>query len=245
MKKEGLIIIVAVVALVAGYIIGSLVPVTKYTPIQMSSEVDTFAYGTGLDLGMGLQDYIGQFSLEDEFPTTTFIKGFNDGIDSNERVFSRSEAQMAIQGFVMKQQQAMQEKGQADAADNLRAGQDFLAENKDRDEVKETESGLQYEILTEGTGISPAETDTVVVHYHGTLIDGTVFDSSVDRGEPATFPVNRVISGWTEALQMMKTGGKWKLYIPSDLAYGDQQRSETIKANSTLIFEVELLEVKK
>ncbi len=244
MKKEGLIAIVAVIAIVAGYILGSLFPVKTFTPVSISSEVDTFAYGTGLDLGMGLNDYIKQFDLEEEFPTPTFIRGFNDGIDSNEQVFSRMEAQMAIQNFVQKQSAKQQEQSQAQAQENLQEGQEFLSENAQRDEVVVTESGLQYEILSEGTGNSPIETDTVVVHYHGTLIDGTVFDSSVERGEPATFAVNRVISGWTEALQLMKTGSKWKLYIPSELAYGPTQRSEQIEANSTLIFEVELLDIK-
>jgi FKBP-type peptidyl-prolyl cis-trans isomerase FkpA len=244
MKKEGLIAIVAIVAIIAGYVLGSLFPVTKYSSPGISSEIDTFAYGTGLDLGMGLNDYIKQFDLEEDFPTSTFIEGFNDGIDSNMQVFSRMEAQMAIQNFVMKQSQKQQEKGQVEAEGNLAKGQEFLSENAQRDEVQVTESGLQYEVIEEGSGVSPKETDTVVVHYHGTLIDGTIFDSSVERGEPATFPVNQVIQGWTEGLQLMKPGAKYKFYIPSELAYGPQQRSELITANSTLIFEVELLEVK-
>lgn len=244
MKKEGLIAIVAVIAIVIGYVLGSLFPVTNYSSSGIETELDTFAYGTGMDLGMGLNDYIEQFDLEEEFPTSKFIKGFNDGLDSNLRVFSRMEAQMAIQNFVMKQSQIKQEQSQADAEENLAKGEEFLAENAVREEVNVTESGLQYEVLEEGSGASPAETDTVVVHYHGTLIDGTVFDSSVERGEPATFAVNRVIAGWTEGLQLMKEGAKYKFYIPSDLAYGPQQRSDVIEANSTLIFEVELLEVK-
>lgn len=244
MKKVGLIAIVAFIAVIAGYVVGSFYPVTSYNSASIESELDTFAYGTGLDLGMGLTDYIAQFELEEEFPTEKFIDGFNDGLDSNMQVLSRMEAQMAVQNFVMKQSQRMQEKSQAEASDNLAEGQKFLEENAKRDEVTVTESGLQYEILQEGSGESPAATDTVVVHYHGTLIDGTVFDSSVDRGEPATFAVNRVIAGWTEALQLMKPGAKWKLYVPSDLAYGSQQRSEVIKPNSTLVFEVELLDVK-
>ncbi|MGC9343181.1 MAG: FKBP-type peptidyl-prolyl cis-trans isomerase, partial [Bacteroidales bacterium] len=220
MKKEGLIAIVAVIAIVLGYVLGSLFPVTNYTSASVESELDTFAYGTGLDLGMGLNDYIKQFDLEEDFPTNKFIDGFNDGLDSNMRVFSRMEAQMAIQNFVMKQSQAQQEKSQVEAEENLAEGEEFLAENANRDEVVVTESGLQYEVLEEGSGESPSETDTVEVHYHGTLIDGTVFDSSVERGEPATFAVNRVIAGWTEGLQLMKPGAKYKFYIPSDLAYG-------------------------
>ncbi len=244
MKKEGLIAIVAVIAIIAGYVLGSMFPVTNFTSTEIETEVDTFAYGSGLDLGMGLTDYITQFGIDEDFPVETFITGVKDGFDANEDVFTRMEAQMAIQNFVMKQTEQMEQQGQVDAQENLERGREFLAENIEREEVKVTDSGLQYEVLEEGTGVSPSSDDTVVVHYHGTLIDGTVFDSSVERGEPATFVVNQVIEGWTEALQLMKPGAKWRLYIPSDLAYGPAQRSELIKGNSTLVFEVELLEVK-
>ncbi len=123
----------------------------------------------------------------------------------------------------------------------IEEGKAFLAENKKRDGVVELESGLQYEIMTEGNGPKPSAADNVTCHYHGTLIDGTVFDSSVQRGEPASFPLNMVISGWTEALQLMPTGSKWKLFLPPHLAYSDRQAGAHIKPNSTLIFEVELL----
>lgn len=126
------------------------------------------------------------------------------------------------------------------AAANLKAGEEYLQQNKMRAGVTETESGLQYEILQEGNGARPSATSTVTCHYHGTLIDGTVFDSSVNRGTPASFPLNRVISGWTEALQRMPVGSKWRLVLPPHLAYGDRQTG-SITANSTLIFEVELL----
>ncbi len=123
----------------------------------------------------------------------------------------------------------------------IEEGKAFLAENAKRDEVVELESGLQYEIMTAGDGPKPAATDTVTCHYHGTLIDGTVFDSSVQRGQPASFPLNMVIPGWTEAVQLMPTGSKWKLFLAPHLAYGDRQAGAHIKPNSTLIFEVELL----
>jgi len=126
------------------------------------------------------------------------------------------------------------------AAANLKAGEEYLQQNRMRAGVRETESGLQYEILQEGNGARPSATSTVTCHYHGTLIDGTVFDSSVNRGTPASFPLNRVISGWTEALQRMPVGSKWRLVLPPHLAYGDRQTG-SITANSTLIFEVELL----
>lgn len=129
----------------------------------------------------------------------------------------------------------------AKAAANLEAGRAFLAENEQREGVVALESGLQYEILTASEGPRPGPTSTVTCHYHGTVIDGRVFDSSVQRGRPASFPLNRVIAGWTEALQLMSVGSKWRLFLPPHLAYGEQQISAEIGPNSTLIFEVELL----
>ena len=125
--------------------------------------------------------------------------------------------------------------------ENLKAGEIFLAENAKRDTVVSLPSGLQYEILTSGTGEKPSAHNTVTCHYHGTVINGEVFDSSVQRGQPASFPLNAVIKGWTEALQLMPTGSKWKLFLPPHLAYGSRQVSKAIGPNSTLIFEVELI----
>ena len=127
---------------------------------------------------------------------------------------------------------------------NSSIGKKFLAENKKKPGVIELPDGLQYQVVKEGTGPMPTADDTVKVHYNGTLIDGTVFDSSIERGEPAEFPVGAVIKGWTEALQMMKVGSKYKLFIPSDLAYGDRSAGPKIEANSTLIFDVELISIK-
>ncbi len=129
------------------------------------------------------------------------------------------------------------------AAENLKAGQDFLAENKTKTGVTELPSGLQYEILNGGSGAKPSATDTVKCHYHGTLIDGTIFDSSVQRGQPAKFPLNMVIKGWTEGVQLMPEGSKWRFYIPADLGYGNRQVSAQIGPNCALIFDVELLEI--
>jgi FKBP-type peptidyl-prolyl cis-trans isomerase FklB len=128
-------------------------------------------------------------------------------------------------------------------AANLKAGQEFLANNKNEEGVVELPSGLQYKILKEGTGEKPSATDNVKCHYHGTLIDGTVFDSSVQRGTPAKFPLNMVIKGWTEGLQLMPVGSKWRFFIPPHLGYGDRQVSAQIGPNSTLIFDVELLDI--
>ena len=127
------------------------------------------------------------------------------------------------------------------AAENLKAGQEFLASNKTKEGVTELQSGLQYEVITQGAGEKPKASNSVTCHYHGTLINGTVFDSSVQRGKPATFPLNRVITGWTEGLQLMPTGSKWRFFIPPHLGYGDRQVSAEIGPNSTLIFEVELI----
>ncbi|RTL59324.1 MAG: FKBP-type peptidyl-prolyl cis-trans isomerase [Sphingobacteriales bacterium] len=129
------------------------------------------------------------------------------------------------------------------AAANLKAGQDFLAANKSKPGVTELASGLQFEVIHNGEGIKPTASNKVTCHYHGTLIDGTVFDSSVRRGQPATFPLNMVIKGWTEGLQLMNTGSKWRFFIPPHLGYGDRQVSAQIGPNSTLIFEVELIAV--
>lgn len=127
--------------------------------------------------------------------------------------------------------------------ETLDAGKKFLEENLKKDGIKSTASGLQYEVIKEGDGAQPAPTDVVEVHYHGTLLDGTVFDSSVDRGETTSFPLNRVIPGWTEGLQLMKEGGKYRFFIPYDLAYGERGAGADIKPYSTLIFEVELFKV--
>jgi FKBP-type peptidyl-prolyl cis-trans isomerase FklB len=141
---------------------------------------------------------------------------------------------------MMEKQMAHREKA---AEENLREGQAFLSENAQKDGVKTTESGLQYEVIEKGSGKTPTPESTVTVHYRGTLIDGTEFDSSLRRGEPATFPVNGVIAGWTEALQLMSEGAKYKLYIPADLAYGERGAGQAIGPNETLIFDVELLSV--
>jgi FKBP-type peptidyl-prolyl cis-trans isomerase FklB len=157
-----------------------------------------------------------------------------------------TEEQMAstLRDFETEMQEKMQGEMKKAASDNIQKGKNWLAENKKRKGVVELPSGLQYEVIKQGTGKSPGAESQVTTHYVGTLIDGTKFDSSVDRGEPATFPVNGVIKGWTEALQLMKPGAKWKLFIPSSLAYGDAGSPPSIGPGETLIFEVELISVK-
>lgn len=143
--------------------------------------------------------------------------------------------------FIMSISDILFKKNQEKATANLKTGEDFLAENKTKPAVVALESGLQYEILKEGEGEKPTATSNVTCHYHGTLINGTIFDSSVQRGQPATFPLNRVIKGWTEGLQLMNVGSKYRFFIPPNLGYGERAVSAEIGANSTLIFDVELL----
>jgi FKBP-type peptidyl-prolyl cis-trans isomerase FklB len=152
-----------------------------------------------------------------------------------------ASAMETLQRKMMEKQMAQREEA---AKENLREGQEFLSENAQKDGVRTTESGLQYEVIEKGSGKTPTPESTVTVHYRGTLIDGTEFDSSYRRGEPATFPVNGVIAGWTEALQLMSEGAKYKLYIPADLAYGERGAGQAIGPNETLIFDVELISVK-
>ena len=193
--------------------------------------MEKISYALGLSLGNNLiNSGIGELDY------AKLAKGIQDVLEQNQPEFSFQEAQQVINTFF----EALQAKA-SEAA--IAAGQNFLAENAKRPEVVTLASGLQYEILTKGTGNIAKASDTVKVHYHGTLIDGNVFDSSVNRGEPATFGVTQVISGWVEALQLMPVGSKWKLFIPSDLAYGAQGAGQAIGPHTTLIFEVELLDI--
>ena len=193
--------------------------------------------GLGTQIGQTLKMQAEQGLMGDSTLTLDFelIKqGLLNGLLGYEGQMTGIEAQTYLQTTMTARQ----------FGPNKEAGEQFLAANALREEVTTTESGLQYEILEEGTGPKPTETDRVKVHYHGTLVDGTVFDSSVDRGEPATFGVNGVIAGWTEALQLMPVGSKWKLYIPYELAYGERGNSG-IQPYSALIFEVELLGIEE
>jgi FKBP-type peptidyl-prolyl cis-trans isomerase FklB len=174
-----------------------------------------------------------------------FLQGFKEAISGAESQLSPEEVQDAMMAL-QQDMQSRQTSGQSGMAEaNKQEGEAFLAENKNREGVVTLPSGLQYMVLQEGSGASPGPTDKVTTHYHGTLIDGTVFDSSYERGQPATFPVNGVISGWTEALQNMKEGAKWRLFLPANLAYGAQGAGGDIGPNAALIFDVELISVNK
>ena len=193
--------------------------------------MDKVSYALGLSLGNNLLNS-GINSLN----YNKLAKGIQDVLDNNEPEMSNQEAQAIINDFF----QALQEKA---SEQTIKEGKSFLEDNAKRAEVITLESGLQYEILTKGNGAIPVSTDKVRVHYHGTLIDGTVFDSSVRRGQPAEFGVTQVIRGWVEALQLMPVGSKWKLFIPSDLAYGAQGAGQQIGPHTTLVFEVELIDI--
>ncbi|WP_198263934.1 FKBP-type peptidyl-prolyl cis-trans isomerase [sulfur-oxidizing endosymbiont of Gigantopelta aegis] len=201
----------------------------------IKTDADKVSYGIGLQLAQQVksQSFPG-FSLD------SLIIGLSDVFNDKPLRFPEDVMQAAFSAI----NQQVQEAAASAAADNKASGQAFLEENAKKDGVITTDSGLQYEIITEGTGPKPSQSDMVVTHYHGSLTDGTVFDSSVDRGEPAQFPVNGVIQGWIEALQLMPVGSKWRLTIPSDLAYGDQGSAPVIGPGATLIFEIELLEIK-
>lgn len=203
-----------------------------------TKDFDRLSYALGLSMGHNFRGSgIEKINVQD------FADGVAAVYNGVAPKLSFEEAKKTINEFFTELQKKQQEEAAAMAAVNEKAGQDFLLENGKRVEVKTTPSGLQYEVLKEGTGAQPTAGDRVTVHYTGKLIDGTVFDSSVDRGEPATFGVTQVIPGWVEALQLMKAGAKWRLFIPSALAYGPQGAGGVIGPNQTLIFDVELISV--
>ncbi|MBJ6369087.1 FKBP-type peptidyl-prolyl cis-trans isomerase [Snuella sedimenti] len=213
----------------------------------LTTEIDSVSYAIGMDVARNVGT---SFT---EFDNDLFIQGFMSVSDSSEVLIDKDAAQGIIRTYMMKKQQEQQAKMEEEAkkkaeethGDLKAEGEKFLEENMTKDGVVTTASGLQYIVLKEGDGEKPEAASKVKVHYHGTLIDGTVFDSSVDRGEPAQFGVGQVIKGWTEGLQLMSLGAKYKFFIPQELAYGHQQRGAKIKPFSTLIFEVELLEIIK
>lgn len=195
--------------------------------------MDKISYALGLSIGNNFQSSgIKDLQLED------FVRGLEAVLKEKEPEISYDEAKQVINDYFVNLQGERMEL-------NKKAGAEFLGINKNKAGVTELPSGLQYEVIRKGEGPKPTAADQVRCHYHGTLINGTVFDSSVQRGEPAVFGVSQVIQGWVEALQLMETGSKWRLFIPSELAYGEHGAGEVIEPNSTLIFEVELLDIVK
>ncbi len=203
--------------------------------VQLNTEVDTVSYSLGISIGENLKSQgIKEINYD------AFAKALSDALSEDTTVENQitvESAQVIIQNYFQKVYTAKME-------ENKKAGENFLAENKGKEGVKTLESGIQYKVIKEGKGEVPAAEDKVTVHYTGYKLDGTVFDSSVERGQPATFPVNQVIPGWTEILQLMPVGSKWKVFIPAELAYGERPpRGANIEPNSTLIFDIELLSI--
>src|SRR5436189_3755604 len=225
--------------LVIGITLATLAaPALAQNPPALKDSKDKVSYSIGLDIGTTFK------KQKMEINSDALVAGLKDGMSGTKPLLTPEEVRQVMTQFSkdMREKTAAATKEAADK--NTKEGEKFLAENKAKPGVKTTASGLQYKVEKEGSGTPPKETDTVEVNYRGTLIDGTEFDSSYKRGEPATFPVNRVIKGWTEALQLMKQGSKYQLFIPSTLAYGERSMGPDIGPNSTLIFEVELQDVK-
>ena len=207
----------------------AMIFLTRASAQNLDTNMDSVSYSLGVLVAQSLK----QQGFTDIDPAV-FAQGVSDELGEDPAKISVANANQIVQSHVQQQQAKMYE-------DKIAEGKAYLQENARRPEVTQLPSGLQYEVLNEGDGPKPEATDRVTVHYHGTLLDGTVFDSSVNRGEPATFGVNQVIQGWVEGLQLMPQGSKWKLYIPYNLAYGEQGTRGAIGPYETLIFEVELL----
>ncbi len=206
--------------------------------VNLETSTDSVGYAIGVLVGANNKQQIENAPGGEDINIDAMAAGFRLAVKGEEAAMTREEADAVVRNYFEKA-------GENEAQKNLEEGNAFLEENRQREGIKTTESGLQYEVLEEGTGEKPDSTDRVRVHYTGKLIDGTVFDSSVERGEPAVFRVDQVIPGWTEALQMMKVGAKWRIYLPSLIAYGERGAGADIGPNSALIFDVELLEIVK
>jgi FKBP-type peptidyl-prolyl cis-trans isomerase FklB len=198
---------------------------------QLKDLKDKVSYSIGLDLGFNFK------KQNLELNPDALLAGVKDALGGKQPLLSESEVKETMTALTKQ----LEEKQKALAEQNVKDGEKFLAANKTKEGVKTTASGLQYKVIKEGTGPQPKVTDSVVAHYRGTLINGTEFDSSYKRGQPATFPLSGVIKGWTEGLQLMKVGSKYQLFIPANLAYGDRAMGADIAPNSTLIFEIELV----
>jgi FKBP-type peptidyl-prolyl cis-trans isomerase FklB len=205
---------------------------------ELKGDKEKLSYSIGMEIGGNLK------TQSVEVDPDLLAKGVKDSYGGGKTLLTVDEARLAITTFQKALMAKKAETMRILAEKNKADGEKFLAENAKKEGVKALPSGLQYKEIAPGTGKSPKSTDTVTTHYKGTLIDGTEFDSSYKRGEPATFPVSGVIPGWAEALQLMKEGAKWQLFVPSDLAYGEQGAGREIGPNTTLIFEVELISVK-
>lgn len=210
---------------------------TSQQALTLKTEKEKLSYAIGMNIGESMK----KDSLD--IDATVLSRAIKDALTGSKLAMTDAEAKAVMDSFRAEMMKKQQAKAAAAGDANKLAGQNFLAANKSKEGVVALPSGLQYKIIKEGTGPKPTASDTVVTNYRGTLIDGTEFDSSYKRGEPATFPVGQVIKGWTEALQLMPVGSKWQLFIPSELAYGERSPGAEIGPNSTLIFDIELLSI--
>jgi FKBP-type peptidyl-prolyl cis-trans isomerase len=244
MKRNVILAVLAALLLV--WTVGCTKSGTADKPVKIETEKQKLSYAIGQDIGKR-----GIGSIKDEIELQPFFKGIEDALN-NKAEITQEELTKVLQEFGKKMQKKMQEQRKIDnekrkvlGEKNKKEGEAFLKENATKEGVKVTASGLQYKVVKEGNGPMPKDTDRVNVHYHGTLLDGTVFDSSVDRGKPLTFNLKGVIKGWTEGLQLMKVGSKFRFFIPSELAYGVRGGGPKIGPHATLIFDVELLGIEE
>mgnify|MGYP000287415040 CR=1 FL=1 len=207
--------------------------------LPLNTTTEKASYIIGFDIGSNIK------SQGLELQMAQLLRGMAEAIDGKPNRFERADIQLVMEEYQQIAMAEMEARNKVEAEKNLREGQEFLKANALKEGVFVLESGLQYKVITAGDGPSPVATDEVKTHYHGTLINGEVFDSSVERGEPAVFPVGAVIRGWVEALQKMKVGDKWEIYVPSELAYGPEGAQGAIGPNQVLIFQIELLEIVK
>ncbi|MCU0331298.1 MAG: FKBP-type peptidyl-prolyl cis-trans isomerase [Candidatus Kapabacteria bacterium] len=227
-----------IVAALSALLIFSCTAESQVNSVKPTTKKDTASYALGVNVGTSLR--------EQKIPITTemLLAGLRDAME-NKALLTDEQVKAALMALQQEMVAAADAEKAKSATSNKEAGEKFLAENKKKPGVITTASGLQYKVITQGKGAKPAATSTVKVHYKGTLIDGKVFDSSYDRGEPIEFPLNGVIAGWTEGVQLMSVGSKFEFYIPGNLAYGERGAGQDIGPNSTLIFVVELLDITK
>lgn len=230
--------VIYLLAIVLGIAATSCQQKGAVTNVNLETSIDSASYAIGILVGSNNKSQLEQTPGGDQLNVDIISSAFRSASLGEETLISEEDANNVIRVF-------LESAGEKAAQTNLEEGNAFLEKNKSREGITVTNSGLQYEILTEGTGPKPTAEDQVRVHYHGTLIDGTVFDSSVERGEPVVFGVSQVIPGWTEALQLMTVGAKYKIYLPAEIGYGERGAGGDIGPNSVLIFEVELLEIVK
>ena len=213
--------------------------VAKTKPVELKTQLDSISYMIGQDVGKSLKSFKADVAIP------VFIKAVEDVLKDQPSQLTPEQLKEIQMNFSEQMKKKQEDIAKESGDKNKTAGEAFLLENKGKPGVTTTASGLQYSVIKEGTGPKPLATDKVKVHYKGTLLDGTTFDSSFDRKEPAVFVLNQVIPGWTEGVQLMKTGSTYKFFVPSNLAYGERQAGPQITPNSTLIFEVELISIEK